>query len=224
MGHLQFGIHKAIPVFDDNPNTALYFSTLRDPMTRVISHYLFHLVNKKDPNHAFANDRTLEEWLNDVEFANNQMTLFFTGMDTSIWYNSDVKFNEKIDFRPSGDNILTKDYNITKNFYDLAINNLKNFIGIVGLQEYMSESISHYSYFLGFDISDTYKIEKVQTVKTAPVLTDVEIAKLKQRNHWDIKLYNLSKQIFIIQRSIIKVLEDIKKVNSEEYAFSFFGD
>lgn len=200
MGHIYFGLYRAIPIENDK---TFYFGIFRNPIYRVLSHYKYHKSQLKDANHLHAANRNLTEWVRDVEFANNHMTLYLSGMVESAWWNDELE--NKLFFRPKGNDKLTDFFEITEDFYKEALYNLNNYVSLVGLQEQPNETIDHFSYFLNSDfeqehlnIAKDYKKE----------LTKDEINIIKRKNEYDLLLYDYVVDYFVIQRSFINVLKN----------------
>jgi hypothetical protein len=181
-GHLPYGFHKWLTHSD-----YVYGTILRHPVSRTWSHYQYQLNRKDDPNHAWAANRTLSEWLRSVEFGNNAMTAYLSGAEPYAWWNEDelCLLPARIDGKPN------PGYNVTRYHYSLARRNLCSF-GFVGLQEAYEESIAKLSKFLAVKLSVSRKNKSVK--KTEPSPSQAKI--IESYNRWDLRLYRLAERLF----------------------------
>jgi hypothetical protein len=161
-GHIPFGIHEYIqkPVY--------YFTLLRDPIERIISHY-YHI--RKRPNHLYhrmALDMDIGEFITKSrfrEFDNGQVRQL-TGAG-------------QLPFGACSEDLLTQ-----------AIANLENHFCLVGLQERFDESVVLLRRMLGWKKPPLYRRHNVNRLRpraeTLPTETRAVIA---AHNELDQRLY-----------------------------------
>jgi len=140
---------------------------LRDPVERVVSYYHFHLQDPQDPAHEFAKTHTFEEWLEVSQGAQNEMTKCLSGI--------------RSEFVPSQES------------FAMAKHHLRN-MAFVGLTERFEESLLLMKYYFGFD-NLQFKSTKVGNKKPKQ-LSPETIEKIKEKNHMDIEIYEMAKEIF----------------------------
>lgn len=161
-GHFRYGLH-----FYLNSSTVSYATMLREPVSRVISYYHFHLQDTQDPAHEFAVTHSFEEWLEVSQGAQNEMTKCLSGI--------------RSEFVPSQES------------FAMAKHHLRN-MAFVGLTEHFEESLLLMKYYFGWKDLDFQKT-KVGSKKPKELSADI-IELIKEKNRMDIELYEMAKEIF----------------------------
>ncbi len=110
-GHAPFGIHEAIP------RPSVYFTVLREPIDRVISHYHFILGRPHDPLYPVVEKMSLPEYAGRTD---NMQTRFL-----SAWGEPDTLFE---DHCPPA-------------MLDRALDNIEKHFALVGLLERFDETL-----------------------------------------------------------------------------------
>lgn len=162
-GHFRYGLHYYFN------RSCTYMTVLRDPIDRVVSHYYYHLQHKKDPGHAFAMNRTFEQWIKDSPAGNNEQTRQVSG--------------------------LRSQFNLTDEMFDIASYHMRQ-MAVVGLTEKYHETLIMLKYIAGSKIT---RYRAVNRGVKRPKLDQVppETIELIKKHNWaDIKLYELGKEIF----------------------------
>lgn len=169
MGHVSYGAHEWWPR-EEPLAKYTYFTILRNPVDRVVSHYRYHLSNAADPNHKHAIGRSLSQWVKDVKFGQNAMTAFLSGYQHSDWWNDgdpELPLMRKAVVLPEdewrqsdglvwpgedeerGSNctaLRDENYRVTYGHYKKARRNLLTML--VGIQEEYDTSIEHFNAWL----------------------------------------------------------------------------
>ncbi len=168
-GHMDFGIHELLP------NSAVYFTVLRDPIERVISYY-FHI--KNTPQHycyELANRWDLQTFLEqgvDKLMANAQ---------TRMWANGrpDLGFGE-----------------CTPDVLEDAKRNLQQYCAVVGLAEYFDETLlllkDHFSWRNVFYVRKNVSVNRLRQHD----LPQETLAVLKKFNQLDVAFYQFGRELF----------------------------
>ncbi|KCV71993.1 hypothetical protein H696_01400 [Fonticula alba] len=79
-GHVRHGVHSLMRHTDGTSRPwANYFTIMREPVKRVISHYFYHKSEKKDPYHYLADTHGLDEWVQIHPDAKNIQTQYLSG-------------------------------------------------------------------------------------------------------------------------------------------------
>lgn len=161
-GHFRYGLHYYL-----NDSTIYYATMLREPVDRVISYYHFHLQDPEDPAHEFAMTHSFEEWLEQSQAAQNEMTKCLSG--------------------------IRSEFNPSQKTFEMAKHHLRN-MAFVGLTERFEESLVLMKFYFGFT---NLKFQSTKVGRKKPEkLSDEVIEKIKQKNEMDIELYKMAKEIF----------------------------
>lgn len=235
-GHLPAGFHR-VDYRDQEENAAYsYMTILRHPVSRVWSHYTYHLRRKVDPNHPYTAGKTFEEWLQTMEFGRNAMTAYLSGAVAGGWWNAgtDIPF---LAARP----ILTAEdapdeysrilhlqnpnplYNVTISHFQLALRNLKRMM-FVGLQEKMTESLRMLSAMVGVAIRATTTAVASRAAKRAvslEKLTPEYIELIRRHNHFDLLLYQEAELLFEEQSRLLRSSCQGKQIADRNSHFFF---
>ena len=191
-----------------------YFTLMRDPVDRVLSHYFYHKTKEKDPNHKYAANSSISDWMVNTKYGNNVMTSYLAGYSCLSWWNDPFtpidqnnvitknpdyyysnaddgrSFQEKFDER-------IKTYPIE--VYKKARENLLQF-GVVGITEEYNFSILHLSQYIDLEIH-LENLNKNPNEKEK--VSDEDLENIKQLNYYDIKLYQLGLLLFKQQHQIL---------------------
>ena len=176
-GHFPYGIHHYIK------QDCEYFTFLRDPIERAISHYNFIKSNQGlpgDPNKykSFHQNTALSEIFNKTStlnpfkgiIVNNMQTRFLSGY---LYYGL-----------PKNSKLLLKK----------AKENLKNKYKVFGLQERYDESIELIINSFNWNYENKGVIEKKTTSKEP--LDEFTMSVLKENHLLDIELYKYAQELF----------------------------
>ena len=211
-GHVLFGLYKAIDtISEEDYDKVFYFGIFREPVSRVLSHYYYHKENLGDPNHVHTANRNLTQWVNDVEFADNHYALYLSGMSKMAWWNGDEFDEHTLDFRPNGNNQLTKDFEVTEHHYLKALEHLEKYMCLVGLKEDYVNTVNQFSFFLNLELEEI-RDNVSSGYKTA--LTDEERTLIRDKNKWDINLYDIAKNYYFIQTAFYDVIKLLLRAQS----------
>jgi len=177
-GHLCHGIHRWWESENRTLSDYTYFTFLRDPIKRVMSHYRYHL-NPRDPSHELTEGRTFVEWATQIRFAQNVMTAYMAGSEHYAWWNEGhVPLLPKQEPFPG--------YVLTEQHYRIARRNL--ITSIVGLQEDFDESVRLLNHVFNLQVTP---IRENVGDKSSYDFDEKERAVVIAMNHWDIELYKL---------------------------------
>jgi hypothetical protein len=167
-GHIEFGIHNFF-----QGQTVRYFTFLRDPVSRVVSHY--HYAKRTPFHHLYdtihKNNMTLEDYVSSgisLELNNGQVRMLTAQTDMS---------NKSVAIHGSNDEALLK----------LAIKNIEDHFDFIGIQEHFKESVSY--------IGRLYKWRHIKfpqlnvNVEKKTPLSLKEISIIEKNNILDIQLY-----------------------------------
>jgi Sulfotransferase family len=162
VGHFQYGVHELIP------NDSLYFTIVRDPAARILSHYA-HMTRHQSP--VVVQRETvlsLEELLESKATANldNLMVRCFAGICED-------------DFPPG---------TIDRDVYDLARHHLKNAFAYVGHQERLGSALQWLQAKFGFqERFDLVRLNCASRSEKSPRVRDEKV--IRHFNNWDWMLY-----------------------------------
>ena len=205
MGHIGFGLDKHIKTKIEDVNFK-YITILREPIARVVSMYK-HI--RRDTNHQFYDDVSRMSLYDYVasgidESASNSQTRFLSG--SKLYYQLQNN-DDATGYSPFANNEM---------MYNEALTNIENHFKYVGITELFSDSvvlakeknIIKTLYFHTFNVS-TKQYN----------LTEEDLSLIKEKNEFDIKLYNTLKTKFLEQMSEVNqdhlstANESIQKLN-----------
>lgn len=161
MGHVYYGIHKKYS------KPSFYITMLRDPVDRVISHYLFMKRSSGHIYHEKVKDLTIEQFLNSKFFdvqTKNLQTRYFCGGKTPH---------------------LTQ-----------AIKVMEHNIYFVGITERFDDSLKILEHDLGWNNLNYQKINENPNKTSRSDFSKEVIDQITENNQLDIQLYELAKKIF----------------------------
>jgi hypothetical protein len=167
-GHMPFGIHRKLP----QPFT--YITFLRDPVERVISAYYFAKNYLLHPMHRWISKLTLEEYVR-LSPNHNVQTKYLSGRDFIGDYHA-------------GD--------CTEEMLAMAKENLVRHFSLVGLTERFDEGLAILKIIFGWQISKyaKFNVTKTRLKKTSLPASTEEL--IKERNRFDVALYDFGVPIF----------------------------
>jgi hypothetical protein len=199
-GHMPFGIHRKLP----QPFT--YITFLRDPVERVISAYYFAKNYLLHPKHRWISKLTLEEYVRSSPNHNVQ-TKYLSGRDFVGDYHA-------------GD--------CTEEMLAMAKENLVRHFALVGLTERFDEGLAILKIIFGWQISKyaKFNVTKTRLKQTSLPASTVEL--IKERNRFDVALYDFGVPIFNETRArhgdavpkqidVITQAKELSKVESMYY-------
>jgi hypothetical protein len=167
-GHMPFGIHRRL----SQPFT--YITFLRDPVERVISAYYFARNYLLHPKHRWISKLTLEEYVR-ISPNHNVQTKYLSGREFVGDYHA-------------GD--------CTEEMLAMARENLLRHFSLVGLTERFDEGLAILKIIFGWQISKyaKFNVTKTRLKKTSLPASTVEL--IKERNQYDVSLYDFGVPIF----------------------------
>ncbi len=166
LGHYHFGVHHFLP----QPTT--YVTIVRDPVRRVISHFLY-LIEHEKPGSG-APPSLLAELLERGGTINldNLMVRCFSGV-------------KKVEVPPG---------HVTRDVYDLAVHNLRTSFKFVGYQERADEAYAAMQVLFGWHLQGTLKVVN-RLGRQDPRFESVR-GTIEHFNHWDCQLYAEIRRLF----------------------------
>ena len=167
-GHMPFGIHRKLP----QPFT--YITFLRDPVERVISAYYFAKNYLLHPKHRWIRKLTLEEYVR-LSPNHNVQTKYLSGREFVGDYHA-------------GD--------CTEEMLAMAKENLVRHFSLVGLTERFDEGLAILKIIFGWQINKyaKFNVTKTRLKQTSLPASTVEL--IKERNRFDVALYDFWVPIF----------------------------
>eukprot|EP01083_Nonionella_stella_P087772 244312_1 len=222
-GHLAYGFDKLflsesqINKLKSNPSQIIweprvnytYITILRHPTTRVPSHYFYQKAGTNDENHQWTEHKSFLDWVGWFEESSECLVQFISGCHQRAWYNKKYEDILEPGLNPwpsraqhqSPD--IFKGMRITEDQYKIARNHLL-WMGFVGLQEHLSESVEQFKIFWQTTTSVGSQKKNVhQRGSKRDVPQDV-MDKIKKYNKYDTALWDLAYVMFLQQRIVVK--------------------
>ena len=178
------GAHLRCNIRDYLDEEPIYFTILRDPVERVISHFRF-LRTRTNPPYGIAADPnlTLEEFLH------NEAHRFRVDNHQTVYLGTDLILENK----PEGYEQFPV---ITEEIFQRAKDNLDSFL-FVGIQEHFQESMNVLCRLLGWPAYRTNrKINVTPKNGQHEVLIPELIEEIRERNQYDLALYDYGMELF----------------------------
>jgi hypothetical protein len=173
-GHMGFGLHKFVP----QPCT--YFTLLRDPVKRIISHYYYVLRN---PNH-YLHQIVTQKQMDLKAFVSSGISLELDNGQTRLIAASNGNEDESIEFGYATPELL-----------ETAKQHLINYFSVVGVMEEFDLTLLLLQKKLGWkNILYSRKNTGKNQNKKSNISTDI-LSVIKQHNALDIELYQFAKQL-----------------------------
>ncbi len=186
-GHMEFGLHSYVS------KPYKYVTILREPVARIISHYFYV---KRTPSH-YLHEKVVKHNMSLKEYALSDLSHELDNGQTRL-----IAGAEEI---PVGECDLST--------LNVAKTNLKKEFTVVGLTENFEETLMLFKQKLGWKNIFYYKKNVTQkTQKSSEYSIDL-INAIKERNKYDLELYELAKEIFDndISRYQGNISDDIRK-------------
>jgi hypothetical protein len=170
MGHFIFGIHNLLP------QESCYITVIRNPVDRVLSHYLFLSGTQPELLTDGSRHLTLPEVLERklIVDLDNQMVRCFAGANDST--------------NPAG--------TIDKSVYDLAINNLHTYFAYVGHQERSAACYKAMQEKFGWWATPELSLVNKTERALPDQLYKSTIPAIESHNRWDLMLYQEILKLF----------------------------
>jgi hypothetical protein len=171
-GHMGFGLHRHLP------NPAVYFTLMRDPIERVISHY-YHIL--RDPDH-YLYPHTQGGRLELADFLKTEVPLMLdngqTRLVSGVW--------DKVPFGACDEEVL-----------EIAKNNVDEHFALVGLTERFDETLCMLQDILGWSNDISYVRENVGRNRPYQDGWSSEtLAAVVETNRLDMALYDYATRLF----------------------------
>jgi hypothetical protein len=170
-GHMNFGLHQYAP------GGATYFTLLRDPVDRALSHYYHIRREERHPAHPYVVDNdmsireSLEAGVDPLLF--NAQTRLLSGVANSV---------------PIGQ--------CTREHLQLAMRNLRQYFAVVGLTEEFEKTLLLLRRVFGWQ-NLYYEPQNVAADrKRKSELSQATLSNLRQANSLDIELYDYARWLF----------------------------
>ncbi len=185
-GHFDLSLSKLLP-----PDTR-FFTLLRDPVERAISHYYHYRRRTIDPIHPLAMRSTLSEWVSScglVEMDNGQ-TRRLAGEINLPWGR------------------------VTRHMLDRAKSNLVSNFAVVGLTERFEESLILLHRAFNWPL---YRITAENVGKDRPQRTEVSeeaLQAIENCNHFDLDLYQFASVLFEQAISQIDMAGELRRLRA----------
>lgn len=176
-GHMAFGLHRYFPA-DSDHNRPVYFTLLRDPIERVISHY-YHVL--RDPAH-YLYPYTEEGQLGLADFLKTKVPVMLnngqTRLVSGLW--------EEIPFGACDAEML-----------ETAKQNIREHFVLVGLTERFDETLCLLRSILGWQHDISYVPQNVGDNRPARAqLSPETLDVVLETNQLDIALYAYAEHLF----------------------------
>jgi hypothetical protein len=174
-GHMGFGLHQVMP----QPCT--YFTLLRDPVKRIISHY-YHVL--RTPNH-YLHQVVTDHQMDLKTFVSSGISLELDNGQTRLIAASNGDEDESIEFGCATTDLL-----------ETAKQHLLNYFSVVGVMEEFDRTLLLLQKKLGW--KNIYYARKNtgknKTTQKSEIPPDT-LAAIQQQNALDIELYQFAKQL-----------------------------
>ena len=176
-GHMGFGLHRYLPT-GSRCGQAVYFTLMRDPVERVISHY-HHVL--REPNH-YLYPYTEDGQLGLADFLKTKVPIMLangqTRLISGVW--GEVPFGE-----------------CDAEILEIAKENIREHFVLVGLTERFDETLYLLSCILGWQDSLSYVPQNVgDRYPGRDSLSSEALAVILETNRLDVALYDYAKQLF----------------------------
>jgi len=182
-GHFSFGWHEVFKIEKFN-----YFSIMREPVSRVISHYFYVLKNPHHRLHKVLVEKgySLEEYVSSglVGEVNNGQARLLSGI-------------EEIQFAPYGEDKVKYGSN-SRELFELAKRNIDNSFDFVGILEKYDDCLFLLKEYYGIEIQNE-KLNEGSYKDELATISPRQIEVIKEYNKIDIDLYEYCVQKFDFQ-------------------------
>ena len=192
-GHVTFGIHAFV-----RP-PATYFTLLRDPVERTISHYYFVRRSRLHRHHH----RVVTEHFTLHDYVTSGVTV-----ETDNWQ---VRALSGLVDRPFGA--------VDRHMFEQARDNAKTYFSVVGLTEHYDESLVLLRQTFGWrPLYYTRANTGVNRPRTGDVPHDV-LESVRGQNRWDAELYRELQQDFHARTSTVEFQRDVARFRYKNKAY-----
>jgi hypothetical protein len=174
-GHMAFGLHN----FLSYPCT--YFTLLRNPIERVISHYYYIRNNPHYKRHKIAQAKSIEDYLMSQEEKFNDLSNLQTKL---LCGTSQVNWSNEIEV------------------LEMAKFNLENYFAVVGITEKFDETMLILQYNFDWNIP-VYIRQNVSKNSYPSGIYEQTLKIIKCFNSLDIELYEYAKNMFETQLHLL---------------------
>ncbi len=192
-GHFNYGAHKHIGLADDE---VCYFALVRDPVALILSMY----------NWAYQNFIISEQ----VDFnyflrqSNNLQTKIIAGV---------TKFNREENHACYS---FFDDNQIDEVVYQQAIKNIEKHFALIGNTENLNDFMKVFITKMALSNIVTHSSNEGK-IKLLKELTPQQVAEIKERNYWDLKLHDYVRKKFANIYDELCVLNDRTKIDVEAW-------
>lgn len=183
-GHMQFGLHRHFP-----NEQAKYFTFLRKPSDRIVSHYYFLL---RTPNH-YLYEQVVQNKMSLLDYALSDLSIELDNGQVRSLTGQDTPLNQ-----------------CDESLLNQAIENLQTHFIAWGIMERYDESLLLIKDKLNWSDYPFYK--KLNVNQKRKAIDPEIIQQINQRNQWDIKLYEWALMKFEEQIQHMKNLETELKI------------
>ena len=179
-----------------------YSTVVRHPLERVKSHFYFHRSMKTDPNHKWARNRDLADWVGMMEDSKDCSVAHIAGVHAKSWWNEgDGAVGPLLPYRD--DKMAVRmDWIVTWDHYLMARRNLIG-MGWVGVFERLQESVDQLTHFWGMERTKL-RVKNRNGRKPEGALSQEEIDKIIAFNMGDVFLHELALVLFQQQELALK--------------------
>lgn len=185
-GHMPYGVHKIIK------GSPKYFTFLRSPIDRAISHYFFMVqaANPKYPNanrpHRLLHQKTpLKDIFNATKSHKYRFSVFSLLDNLQTRYIAGYRYYW-----------YSKDSN---DLLKIAMKNLKENIELFGIQEQYQDSLQLFQNVFGWE---NYPVsQKLRNTRIEKVVNEEDMIVLENNHQLDLRLYEYGLELFEKQKS-----------------------
>ena len=186
-----------------------YITILRNPMTRVPSHYYYQKKGYRDENHLWTVQRDLFGWIGWFEESEDCMAQFLSGCHQRAWFAKEYPSIFEPELKPwprrtakQSPNVF-KGMKVTVDQYKIARRHLME-MPWVGLTEYMTESVEQLKVFWGIRSKEGDRKENVNHSKPKKPISQNIKDKIVKFNRYDLALWDLGYVLYLQQQLVIK--------------------
>ncbi|MBK8182781.1 MAG: sulfotransferase family 2 domain-containing protein [Candidatus Competibacteraceae bacterium] len=220
-GHFEYSICKLL----DNP---ICMTMLRDPIQRVISHYLFIRSSQTHALHKKFQSMSIMDMLNDpneiISLTNHQTLYFGRNLNLDLLKQNLAAKNPISQTQHTTSRVIPKsNMNLELAIsLELAMSRLKD-LAFIGITEQFKDSLLLMSYTFGWAPVKNYESRNITPKKEGQIINDFEVVDaITEINKLDLSLYAFAQDLFKARVNEMKLhiadhynLDDIKLLNDE---------